>query len=154
GAPFAPPAWSGLIMSIFGYTLGVLGLCAILVVFSFLDRIYRQLGRVATGPLRDHCEIFESEIAPRFKLDRRRASLGFAILANLFLVAVAVETARGVLVFVPAAWEAAAQLTVYVIVEVLFCVHFAPEVLIARTDTRWLGPLVPALRAALLVIWP
>jgi putative hemolysin len=141
-------------MSIFGYTLGVLGLCAILVVFSFLDRIYRQLGRVATGPLRDHCEAFESEIAPRFKLDRRRAGLGFAILANLFLVAVAVETARGVLVFVPAAWEAAAQLTVYVIVEVLFCVHFAPEVLIARTDTRWLGPLVPALRAALLVIWP
>ena len=141
-------------MSIFGYTLGVIGLCAILVVFSFLDRIYRQLGRVATGPLRDHCEIFESEIAPRFKLDRRRASLGFAILANLFLVAVAVEPARGVLVFVPAAWEAAAQLTVYVIVEVLFCVHFAPEVLMARTNTRWLGPLVPAFRAALLVIWP
>ena len=55
--PFAPPAWPGLIMSIFGYTLGVMGLCAILVVFSFLDRIYRQLGRVTTGPLREHCEI-------------------------------------------------------------------------------------------------
>ena len=141
-------------MSVLGYTLEVIGLCAILVVFSFLDRIYRQLGRVATGTLREHMEIFESEIEPSFKLDRRRASLGFAILAHLELVAVAVETARGVLVFVPAAWQAAVQVIVYVTVEVLFCMHFLPELLLARTTTRWIRPLVPGLRAALLVIWP
>jgi CBS domain containing-hemolysin-like protein len=141
-------------MSIFGYTLGVIGLCAILVVFSFLDRIYRQLGRVATGTLREHSEVFESEIEPRFQLDRRRASSGFAILAHLSLVAVAVETARGVLLFVPAVWQAAVQLIVYVTVEVLFCMHFVPEILLARTSTRWVKPLVPALRGALIVIWP
>lgn len=137
-----------------GYTLGVMGLCVVLVVFSLLDRIYRQLGRVATGTLREHAEIFESEIEPRLKLDRRRASMGFAILANLALVAVAVETARGVLVFVPIAWQAAVQLIVYVIVEVLICVHLLPEILIARTNTRWLQPLVPVLRGALTLIWP
>jgi CBS domain containing-hemolysin-like protein len=141
-------------MSTVGYTLGVLGLCVILIVFSFLDRIYRQLGRVATGSLREHGEIFESEIEPRFKLDRRHASQGFAILAHLSLVAVAVETARGVLLFVPVAWQAAVQLIVYVTVEVLFCMHFVPELLMARTSTRWLKPLVPALRAALIIIWP
>lgn len=141
-------------MSILGYTLGVFGLCVILAVFSFLDRIYRQLGRVTTGSLREHSEIFESEIEPRLKLDRRRAGLGFAILANLALVAVAVETARGVLLFVPVVWQAAIQLIVYVIVEVMFCVHFVPEILIARTDTRWLGPLVPVLRACVILIWP
>src|SRR5712671_1020106 len=141
-------------MSILGYTLGVIGLCVILAVFSFLDRIYRQLGRVATGTLREHAEVFESEIEPQFKLDRRRASSGFAILAHLSLVAVAVETARGVLVFVPAAWQAAVQLIVYVTVEVLLCMHFVPEILMARTSTRWIKPLVPVLRAALLFIWP
>src|SRR5690349_14202404 len=141
-------------MSVLGCTLEVLGLCVILVVFSFLDRIYRQLGRVATGTFRKHLEIFESEIEPRLKLDRRRASLGFAILAQLALVAVAVETARGVLLFVPAAWQAALQLIVYVTVEVLFCMHFVPELLMARTTTRWIKPLVPALRAALIFIWP
>jgi CBS domain containing-hemolysin-like protein len=137
-----------------GYTLGVLGLCVILSVFSFLDRIYRQLGRVAAGTLREHAEIFESEIEPRLKLDRRRAGLGFAILANLALVAVAVETARGVLLFVPVLWQAAVQLIVYVIVEVMFCMHLVPEILIARTNTRWLKPLVPILRGALILIWP
>jgi putative hemolysin len=141
-------------MSILGYTLGVMGLCLILIVFSFMDRVYRQLGRVATGTLRQHAEIFESEIEPRFKLDRRRASLGFAILAHLALVAVAVETARGLLLFVPVAWQAAVQLIVYVVVEVLLCMHFVPEILMARTNTRWVQPLVPALRAALIIIWP
>lgn len=141
-------------MSMLGYTLGVLGLCVILAVFSFLDRIYRQLGRVATGTLREHSEIFESEVEPRFKLDRRRAALGFAILAHLFLVAVAVETARGVLLLVPAAWQAGVQLIAYVTVEVLFFMHFVPEILMARTSTRWLKPLVSALRAALIVTWP
>jgi putative hemolysin len=141
-------------MSILGYTLGVMGLCLILIVFSFIDRVYRQLGRVATGTLRQHTEIFESEIEPRFKLDRRRASLGFAILAHLALVAVAVETARGLLLFVPVAWQAAVQLIVYVVVEVLLCMHFVPEILMARTNTRWVQPLVPALRAALIIIWP
>jgi len=141
-------------MSILGYTLGVIGLCVILAVFSFLDRIYRQLGRVATGTLREHTEVFESEIEPRFKLDRRRASSGFAILAHLSLVAVAVETARGVLVFVPAAWQAAVQLIVYVTVEALLFMHFVPEILMARTSTRWIKPLVPVLRGALILIWP
>src|SRR6201997_1893824 len=136
-------------MSILGYTLGVFGLCVILAVFSFLDRIYRQLGRVTTGSMREHSEIFESEIEPRLKLDRRRAGMGFAILADLALVAVAVETARGVLLFVPLLWQAAIQLIVYVIVEVMFCMHFVPEILIARTNTRWLKPLVPVLRGAL-----
>jgi len=141
-------------MSILGYTLGVIGLCVILAVFSFLDRIYRQLGRVAAGTLREHTEVFESEIEPRFKLDRRRASSGFAILAHLSLVAVAVETARGVLIFVPAAWQAAVQLIAYVTVEVLLCMHFVPELLMARTSTRWIKPLVPVLRGALILIWP
>jgi CBS domain containing-hemolysin-like protein len=32
--------------------------------------------------------------------------------------------------------------------------HFVPEILIARTNTRWLNPLVPVLRGALILIWP
>jgi len=45
-------------------------------------------------------------------------------------------------------------LIVYVTVEVMFCMHFVPEILLARTSTSWLKPLVPALRGALTVIWP
>ena len=141
-------------MTIIAYFLGVVGLCVVLALFAYLDRIYRELGRVAGGSLRDHVEIFEAEIEPRLGLDRRRAGLGFAVLANLVLVAVAVETARGVLLFVPAAGDALAQLVVYLLVEILLFAQFIPYLLLARTTGRWLGPLLPAVRAALIVAWP
>jgi CBS domain containing-hemolysin-like protein len=37
---------------------------------------------------------------------------------------------------------------------VLLCVQFIPELLLARTTSQWLRPLVPLLRAALIVSWP
>jgi putative hemolysin len=141
-------------MPIVGYTLGVIGLCVVLVIFAYLDRIYRELGRVTPGRLRGHSEVFESEVEPLLGLERRRAASGFAILAHLMLIVVAVETARGILVFVPRAWDAAVQLTVFLLVVVLVCMHFVPELLMARTSSRWLRSLVPALRISLMIVWP
>ncbi len=141
-------------MPVLTHTIGILLLCAVLVVFACLDRIYRDLGRVTTGRLHEHLSIFEDQVEPRLKTDRRRAALGFAILTHLLLVAVAVETARAVLASVPSATEAAVQLLVYLLVEVLFCVQFIPELLLARTTSQWLGTLAPVLRAALLITWP
>jgi putative hemolysin len=141
-------------MEIFGFTLGVIALCAVLAVLAYLDRIYCDLDRVTTGRLHEHLDIFEAEIEPRMGLRRRQVALSFSILSHLVLAFVAVETARGVLVFVPGVTEAFAQLVVYVMVEVLLFVQFVPELLLARTTGRWLKPLVPALRFSLLAVWP
>lgn len=141
-------------MTMLVYTLGVLGLCVILTVFAYLDRIFRELGRVTTGRLHENLDAFESAVEARFRLDRRRAALGFAVLTDLFLVVVAIETARGVLLFAPSLGEAAPQLAVYLLAEVLLCVQFVPYLLVARTTGRWLLPMVPAIRVALAVIWP
>ena len=141
-------------MTILFYTLGVMGLCVGLVVFAYLDHIYRELGRVTTGRLHAHIEVFETEVEPRLKLERRRAATGFTIVAQLFLVAVTVETARGVLIFVPSRGEASAQLLVYLLIEILLCVHFIPHLLLARTTGRWLLPILPAVRIALAGTWP
>src|SRR5271154_5632883 len=141
-------------MEIFGYTLGVMALCAVLAILAYLDRIYGDLERVTTGRLHEHLDIFEAEIEPRIRLRRRHAALSFSILSHLVLAFVAVETARGVLVFVPTVAEAFAQLVVYVVVEVLLFVQFIPELFLARTTGRWLKPLIPSLRLLLLAIWP
>jgi len=45
-------------------------------------------------------------------------------LANLWLVVVTAETARGVIVFVPGTWDALAQALIYVLVEVLLLSQF------------------------------
>src|SRR5665213_3039593 len=110
-------------MSLF-YVLGVLALGVCLVIFSYLDRIYRELGRVTKGNLHKNLGIFESEIEPHLRIERSRATTAFRLLANLWLVLVTAETARGVIVFVPGTWDALAQALIYVLVEVLLLSQF------------------------------
>jgi hypothetical protein len=44
------------------YALAVAALGVGLAVFSYIDRIYRELGRVTTGHVHTHLEIFEAEV--------------------------------------------------------------------------------------------
>jgi putative hemolysin len=141
-------------MITFLYVLAISALGVGLVIFSYLDRIYRELGRVNKGRMREHLELFETEIEPHFGLDRARATTGFRLLANLWLVLVTAETARGVIVFVPGTWDALLQALVYVLVEVLLLSQFIPEFLLARTKGRWLIRLAIVIRAFLWFIWP
>jgi len=141
-------------MMTFLYVLGISALGVGLVIFSYLDRIYRELGRVNTGRVREHLEFFETEIEPHFSLERTRATTGFRLLANLWLVLVTAETARGVIVFVPGTWDALLQALVYVLVEVLLLSQFIPDFLLARTKGRWLIRLALIIRAFLWFVWP
>ncbi len=141
-------------MSLALHILGVVAMLAGLTVFSYLDRIYRELGRVATKRILGHLDVFENEIEPRIGLKRRSAALAFSLLARLWMVAVAVLTARGVIRFVPESWNAFIELLIFVPAEVVVAMHFLPDLLLARTTGRWLRPLMPAVRFFLLLVWP
>jgi putative hemolysin len=141
-----------MMIFLYGLTLSVLGVG--LVVFSYLDRIYRELGRVTTGRVRGHLEIFEGEVEPHFGLERAQAASGFHLIANFWLVMVAAGTARGVIVFVPGTWDALAQALVYVLVEVVLLSLFIPDFLLVRTTGRWLLRVAPVIRAVLWISWP
>jgi CBS domain containing-hemolysin-like protein len=141
-------------MPILLYTIGVLALTAGLVGFSYLDRVYRELGRVYAGRIHDHLETFELEIEPRFKLDRRRAALAFSLLTRLWLVLVAAITTRGLLFFVLGTWEAAVEMVFFLSAEVVVAMQLLPSVLLARAPGNWISAFVPVVRAFLIVIWP
>lgn len=141
-------------MEIVIYWLAVTGMGAGLTVFSYLDRVFRELGRVTTGRLHANLDIFEAEIEPRLGLERRAAALTFSLLSQLWMVAVAVQTARGVVYFVPGDWAGLLELLLYLTIEVLLGVHFLPYMLLARTEGRWLGPLLPVIRLFTLLVWP
>lgn len=141
-------------MMTFLYALGVAAMGVGLVVFSYLDRIYRELGRVTTGRVHSNLEIFEAQVEPRIGLDRLQAASAFRILAALWLVLVTAETARGVIVFVPNTWDALAQALIYVLVEVLLLSQILPDFLLVRTTGVWLLPLSFLIRGALWVVWP
>ncbi|MGA8142898.1 MAG: hemolysin family protein [Candidatus Acidiferrales bacterium] len=136
------------------YTIGVLALTAGLPVFAYLDRVYRELDRVTTGRISAHLQAFESDIEPRFKMDRHRAALAFTLLARLWLVLVAAVTARGVIFFVPGSWEAAVEMVFFLSGEVILLMQFVPSLLLAGVRGNWIAPLVPAVRAFMWIIWP
>src|ERR1700730_10374615 len=115
---------------LWAYVGTVLILALGLPIFSYLTLVYRELGRVTTGRVHEHLEIFEAEIEPHFHLNRVQATTAFRLLANLWLVVVTAETARGVIVFVPGTWDALAHVLIYVLVEVLLFSQFIPDFLL------------------------
>ena len=141
-------------MHVLLYTLGVLALTAGLAVVSYLDRVYREMGRVSSGRIREHLDTFEAEIEPRFKMDRGRAALGFSLLARLWLVLVAAVTALAVNSAVPGRWEFAIEVVIFLGAEVVIAMQFLPLLLLAGMPGNWIAPLVPLVRLLLWVIWP
>jgi CBS domain containing-hemolysin-like protein len=141
-----------------GYTwlfaLGVLLLAPFLPVYSYLALIYRELGRMTTGPVHEHLDIFEAEIEPKLKINRRSAGRSFRILGHFWLAFLVLQTTRGVVFFVSGKWEAVIELAAFIVLEVVIAMHFIPDMLLYRTNGRWLIPLLPLIRASLVLVWP
>ncbi len=97
---------------LWAYVGSVLVLALGLPVFSYITLIYRELGRMTTGRFHEHLEIFEAEIEPKLKINRRSGGRTFRILGHFWLAFVVLETTRGLL------------------------------------------PLLPLIRAAMLLVWP
>jgi CBS domain containing-hemolysin-like protein len=125
-----------------------------LPIFSYLALIYRELGRMTTGRVHEHLDIFEAEIEPKLQINRRSAGRTFRILGHFWLAFVVLETTRGVVYLVPNRWEAALQFLVFLSLEVVIAMHFIPDMLLYRTTGRWLLPLLPMIRAAMWLVWP
>lgn len=136
------------------YTFAILLLTAGLIVFSYLDRVYRELGRVTTGRLYDHLGAFESDVEPSIRLERRRAALAFSLLTRLWLVFVAIITARAVLRLSLGSWEAIGEMVIFLGAEVVVAMQFFPSLLITRAPGNWVRPLIPLIKPLIWFLWP
>ncbi|HKV24523.1 MAG TPA: hemolysin family protein [Candidatus Acidoferrum sp.] len=136
------------------YVLGVILLALCLPIFSYLTLIYRELGRMNTGRVHEHLEIFEAEIEPKLRIKRRSGGRTFRILGHFWLAFLVLETTRGVVYFVPGTWESAVEFIVFLSLEVVIAMHFIPDMLLYRTTGRWLLPFLPLIRAAMWLVWP
>ena len=136
------------------YIASVLVLALGLPIFSYLTLIYRELGRITTGRIHEHLDIFEAEIEPKLKINRRSGGRTFRILGHFWLAFVVLETTRGVVYLVPNRLEAGVQFLVFLTLEVVIAMHFIPDMLLYRTTGRWLRPLLPLIRVAMWLVWP
>src|SRR5260370_39865322 len=136
------------------YALSVVLVGFTLPIFSYLTVIYRELGRMTTGRVHEHLEIFEAEIEPKLRINRRSGGRTFRILGHFLLAFLVLETTRGVVYFVPGTWESFVQFCVFLVLEVVIAMHFIPDMLLYRTTGRWLLPLLPLIRGAMWFVWP
>ena len=136
------------------YALSVVLVGLTLPIFSYLTLIYRELGRMTTGRIHEHLEIFEAEIEPKLKIKRQSGGRTFRILGHFWLAFLVLETTRGVVYFVRGTWESFIEITVFVVLEVVFAMHFIPDMLLYRTTGRWLKPLLPLIRGGMWLVWP
>ena len=141
-------------MLLWTYVGSLLVLALGLPIFSYLTLIYRELGRMTTGRVHEHLEIFEAEIEPKLNIHRRSGGRTFRILGHFWLAFVVLETTRGVVYLVPNRWEAGVQFLVFLSLEVVILMHFVPDMLLYRTTGRWLLPLLPLVRAGMWLVWP
>ena len=109
---------------------------------------------MTTGRVHAHLDIFETEIEPKLKINRRSGGRTFRILGHFWLAFLVLETTRGVVYFVPGTWESFVEFCVFLTLEVVILMHFIPDMLLYRTTGRWLLPLLPIVRVAMFVAWP
>src|SRR5262249_2899050 len=109
------------------FWLGVALLALGLPVFSYLTLIYRELGRMTTGRVPEHLDIFEAEIEPKLKINRKSGGRTFRILGHFWLAFLVLETTRGIFYFVPGTWEASLEFLVFLSLEVVIAMHFIPD---------------------------
>jgi len=141
-------------MELWVVIFGIIGMCGVLTVVSYVDRVYLQLGRVTTGSVRDSLGVFEVEIEPRLKLERPAATLTFRLLSHLLLVMVAALTVLAASKSADTLVETALEEIVLPVCEVFFFMHLIPYLLLTHSTGRWLGPLVPTLRMLSFMVWP
>ena len=109
---------------------------------------------MTTGRIHKHLEIFETEIEPKLRIKRQSGGRTFRILGHFWLAFLVLETTRGVVYFVRGNGESFIEITVFVVLEVVFAMHFIPDMLLYRTTGRWLKPLLPLIRGGMWLVWP
>src|SRR5436189_5193733 len=112
------------------YALSVVLIGFTLPIFSYLTLIYRELGRMTTGRVHEHLEIFEAEIEPKLRINRRSGGRTFRIIGHFWLAFLVLETTRGVMSFVPGVWEAFVGFSVFLVLEFVIARHFITVMLL------------------------
>jgi putative hemolysin len=141
-------------MAILLFITGMLAMTAALIVASYFDRVYRELGNATAGRMHEHLETFEAAIEPRLKLDRAKAGLACALLARLWLAAVAAVTVIGIIYLEPDRWQTVLEIVLLLGAEVVIAMQLVPLLLLAGTSGHWASPMVPLVRLELFILWP
>ena len=129
-------------------------LVGLLILVSYVDRLYTEIGKFLSREFQDNIDSFEKLVEPRLKVSRARASLSMAILVQVLMAAIAMLV--GFTVFADLAWsvQEILQATLSLILIVILANRFLPFVFFARTNGSWLTRWTLLLRMLIYLVLP
>ena len=129
-------------------------LLGLLVLVSYVDRVYQEIGKFLSREFQDNIDVFEQKVEPRLRVSRARASLSMSILTQLIIAAIAMLI--GFTVFRDRAWSVheILQATLTLVLIVIVFNQFLPYVFFCRTKGQWLTRWTLLLRMLIYLVLP
>jgi len=133
---------------------GLLLVAGLLMLVSYVDRLYAEIGRFLSREFQDNIDSFEQKVEPKLQVSRGRASLSMAILVQVTMAAIAMSV--GFIVFSDNAWsiQEILQATLSLVLIIVVFNRFLPFVFFSRTNGEWLVRWVPLLRVLIYFVLP
>lgn len=125
-----------------------------LVLFSYLDRIYRERGKFLDREFQDNLDVFDNEVEPRLKQVPERIQLAVILWLDWSLAWMSALTAVLVVQFTSAGFSEWFEAALFLVAVLVVGNRLIPYLLFARTRGRWLLRWVPLLRIAFLLMTP
>jgi len=125
---------------------------------SYICRVYAEFGRILTREEQDNLDAWEEQVEPHLGLSREHASLSAAVLQQLALGMIALES--GAVLFDRAphlarpSYGEIVQAVLAVVLVVVFCNQVLPSLLINRTRGRWAAKILCPIRLLLWLVTP
>jgi putative hemolysin len=129
-------------------------LLGLLILVSYVDRVYQEAGRFLSRDFQDNIDIFEQKVEPALGISRGRASLSMAVLTQLTMAAISLLV--GFIVFSDQRWGIYEILraTGSLILIVIVCNRFLPYVFFSRTKGEWLIHWILMLKVLIYIVLP
>jgi CBS domain containing-hemolysin-like protein len=129
-------------------------LLGLLVLSSYVSRIYAEKGKFLAREFQENIEAFEQQVEPQLGAAAGRAALSMSVLTYLCVALLAM-----LVVFVTMAdgqWNLAAlgQAVLLLIVIIVVCQQLLPYVFFTRTRGEWLHSLTPLLKGLVYLLLP
>jgi CBS domain containing-hemolysin-like protein len=141
-------------MLLFNIYILILLLCGLLVLVSYVERLYTESGKFLTREFQENIEAFDRLVEPRLSSVSGRSSLAMAVLAQLSTASIAMLITYLVLSRELWRWPEVVQAAVAVIVVVIVCNRLLPYALFTRTKGEWLVRFVPVLKVFIYLMLP
>jgi putative hemolysin len=141
-------------MTLLGLYIVLLLLCGLLVLVSYVGRLYTESGKFLSREFQENIEAFEKLVEPRLLRASHRAGLAVAVLEQLCTATIALLI--GYLVFRDQrwTWPEILQALIGIILVIIVCNRLLPYVLFTRTRGEWLVRFIPLLQGLIYLMLP